>query len=322
MTGEPPADALTRATSVLSKKPDPLVPAHLIRDEVPKGFAAVLHNALDLDAGQRPQTASAMKEMLSEYEAYEHLIGDDAAAADGARQAFYAQATQLLPGATVRDRHRFDGRETALMSDGNSEVTHIAGTRSVSGIENVRSGGATKVAVAGGGILLAGIVSFAAFYFQGDATVESMVPPVEAVAETVPAAVPVTSPEPATDAAVAETEPVRQDHTNNPASSRAKETAKKTVAKQTATADANSNVENGSVVIDQNGRRVVVQNHRIEMPDIVIEENGFREKKNGRLVPLLDFRHMSIDQMQKLRTMKLRRPTETPRTPPTPMPEQ
>src|SRR6185369_5586610 len=45
LTGVPPEDALTRAMAVLSKRPDPLLPANSIRPEIPAGVAGVLTKA-------------------------------------------------------------------------------------------------------------------------------------------------------------------------------------------------------------------------------------------------------------------------------------
>ncbi len=64
LTGIPPADALTRAMNVLNKKSDPLIPANLINGEVPKGVAEVLQKAMALNADERPESAEAMREML------------------------------------------------------------------------------------------------------------------------------------------------------------------------------------------------------------------------------------------------------------------
>ena len=74
LTGIPPEDALTRAMSVLSKRPDSLVPANLVCSSVPSGVAGVLQKALDLDASGRPASAAEMRQMLKEHEKYGYLI--------------------------------------------------------------------------------------------------------------------------------------------------------------------------------------------------------------------------------------------------------
>ncbi len=73
LTGIAPEDALTRAMSVLSRKPDPLAPANMVRPAVPAGVAGVLQKAMDLDAAGRPESAAVMRQMLREYQKYGYL---------------------------------------------------------------------------------------------------------------------------------------------------------------------------------------------------------------------------------------------------------
>ena len=70
LTLVPPEDALTRAMNVLSGNQDPLVPANAIRSEIPAGVAAILQQALDLNAAARPATASEMRQMFAHHEDY------------------------------------------------------------------------------------------------------------------------------------------------------------------------------------------------------------------------------------------------------------
>lgn len=64
LTGVPPEDALTRAMDVVNNKPDPLKPPHNIHAQVSENLSAVLMRAMDLNASQRPQSATEMREML------------------------------------------------------------------------------------------------------------------------------------------------------------------------------------------------------------------------------------------------------------------
>jgi serine/threonine protein kinase len=66
MTGAPPADALTRAMSVLNGEKDPLIPAHHLNAQIPAGVAEVLNRAMALNANHRPSSAAAMRELLRE----------------------------------------------------------------------------------------------------------------------------------------------------------------------------------------------------------------------------------------------------------------
>jgi serine/threonine protein kinase len=63
-TGTPPEDALTRAMDVLSNKPDSLKSAREVEPSITEQFSNVLQLAMDLNAGNRPVSASVMREML------------------------------------------------------------------------------------------------------------------------------------------------------------------------------------------------------------------------------------------------------------------
>jgi serine/threonine protein kinase len=70
LTGLPPEDALTRAMHVLSEKADTLKPADTIHAQVSRGVAAILQNAMALNANNRPASAKEMRQMLRESEKY------------------------------------------------------------------------------------------------------------------------------------------------------------------------------------------------------------------------------------------------------------
>ena len=73
LTGNPPVDSLTRAMSVLSEQPDPLVSANQIHRQIPKGIANILNQAMNLNANQRPASAQEMLEMLNNSDKYADL---------------------------------------------------------------------------------------------------------------------------------------------------------------------------------------------------------------------------------------------------------
>src|SRR5215212_9371477 len=64
LTGEPPADALTRAAAVVNNEADPLCPAHVVRPEVPVSVSRVVRRAMAQKASLRPKTAAEMRELL------------------------------------------------------------------------------------------------------------------------------------------------------------------------------------------------------------------------------------------------------------------
>jgi len=124
LTKVAPEDALTRAMSVLSQKPDPLAPANQIRPEIPAGVAAILHKALDLDASERPESATQMRRMLRTHEDYAGLALNTVSVARSSTLDIHSQPTQLMPGATVRGLRQTDGH-TNIVDNGVSQVTAV-----------------------------------------------------------------------------------------------------------------------------------------------------------------------------------------------------
>lgn len=132
VTGVAPEDALTRAMSVLSQKPDPLVPASVVRPDVPRGFAGVLQRALDLNAGERPATAAEMRQMLRESENYAFLADAVTVAVPAADAQVFAQQTKLMPESTRAGNALATDVKTEVMPTGDSEMTSI---RALTGIK-------------------------------------------------------------------------------------------------------------------------------------------------------------------------------------------
>ena len=125
LTKVAPEDALTRAMSVLSQKPDPLIPANQIKPEIPAGVAAILHKSLDLDAAERPATAAEMRQMLREHEQYADLAINTVSVARGDGIDFHSQPTQLMPGRTMGDPLRATNAKTFVVDEDLSHVTAI-----------------------------------------------------------------------------------------------------------------------------------------------------------------------------------------------------
>lgn len=127
MTGIPPEDALTRAMHVLSGQPDTLKPANAVHIQIPRGVAAVLNNAMDLNSNQRPASAKEMRQMLREYEKYAHLVGEaNANAVNTFAQMphstdLLARETKILP---VAAQNQTDV-QTQVLSEGFSQETKV-----------------------------------------------------------------------------------------------------------------------------------------------------------------------------------------------------
>ncbi len=96
-TGTPPVDALTRAMSVLSEQADPLLPANQVNGQVTKGIANILHNAMNLNANQRPASAGEMLKMLNNSDEYEDLENVQIVVSKAVPTSFLNQETQILP---------------------------------------------------------------------------------------------------------------------------------------------------------------------------------------------------------------------------------
>ena len=64
-TGQPPTDALTRATAVLSGDVDPLKPAREVNPRIPQEFSDALTQALNLNQNARFATAAEMRGVLA-----------------------------------------------------------------------------------------------------------------------------------------------------------------------------------------------------------------------------------------------------------------
>ncbi len=123
MTGHAPEDALTRAMAVLSQKADPLVPANHIQPKIPDGVAGVVHKALDLNASERPASATEMRQMLRENESYAYLTDVDVATAATAGTNILGQQTRLMGDSTASvGQHEI---KTEVFKPNVSQVTSV-----------------------------------------------------------------------------------------------------------------------------------------------------------------------------------------------------
>jgi Serine/threonine protein kinase len=96
LTGATPPDALTRAAAVLNGQPDPLRPANEMHGQVTPAVAQVLMRAMSQNAGQRPQTAAAMREELREAGRQTLVTGQTTNAQNFSTAPLLEQDTQLM----------------------------------------------------------------------------------------------------------------------------------------------------------------------------------------------------------------------------------
>ncbi len=134
VTGIPPEDALTRAMSVLSKRPDSLVPANFVRTDIPSGVAGVLQKSLDLDASGRPNSSAEMRQMFKEHEKYGYLIDAELNAHLSKDAPQLIQDTNTLHDQTAAAAARNPSEvKTEVMPDNLSQVTAIRLSSSTGG---------------------------------------------------------------------------------------------------------------------------------------------------------------------------------------------
>jgi hypothetical protein len=108
--------------NVLGGQPDPLKRADAIRPEIPAGVAAVLHQALDLNAVSRPASAEEMRKMLKDPESAIDLLKTYVAASPAAP--FRGdQVTKMMPANTQYAGERQTHVKTEILPDRLSEET-------------------------------------------------------------------------------------------------------------------------------------------------------------------------------------------------------
>ncbi len=328
LTGQPPEDALTRAMSVLSNQPDPLAPAHFIRGDIPTGFSGVLHNALDLNASARPQSASEMRQMLKDLESYEHLATSANYANTFANADVSSQSTRLMPGTTRQATDRqtdvkteilpaYISQETALRTDDRKRVTGSeAVSFAVSGVNNKANPKRRFAFASAAGLLLAGSLAAGAYVYDpgifstaAPSTTESQTDQqLSAVEQTVTSdstansATDVTPPVPETSESASKI----TDSKSGAAKQASRNPKSATTGKKAAS-------EIDSQDFDADGKTIYVGNMkikdgRVETPDAFIDERGITPKvpnvPDVRVVqPTLppNFRNLTPEQRRKLK---------------------
>ena len=315
LTNTPPEDALTRAMAVLSHQPDPLLLANRIVPEIPAGVAAVLHNALSLNAGQRPASATQMRAMLRSYEDYENLAPAPALAqaASPLDTQIYSQQTKIMPGSTINDAGRQTDIKTEVLPAPLSQVTSLkSSAENTAGRPRKGGLGFAKAAVAAL-LLLAGTVT-AGFYLYNPSLFHRNAPaePEQTNAEPVVEQVVPANVETANVNAEATTEEPAvgtETRIDRPAEARAADPARSTRSQAASNsvqrADPNKIVIDGDTVYLGNTK---ITEHGIETPDRVITDDGITQRTPQtpqiqpplRVMPAPDLRHLSPDQRRRV----------------------
>ncbi|WP_232279998.1 protein kinase domain-containing protein [Roseiflexus castenholzii] len=101
LTGVQPPDALTRATAVLRRLPDPLISIRQLNAAIPESVGVILMQALALDPDERPVSAATMRAALAKAEA-------ETNGAALSETPMYPVDADTLPAARFSDTVRYD----------------------------------------------------------------------------------------------------------------------------------------------------------------------------------------------------------------------
>jgi serine/threonine protein kinase len=333
ITAIPPEDALTRAMSVLSRAGDPLLPANRVNPEVPKGVAGVLQKALDLNAGERPESAAAMRQMFHECDKTIVPGEADTVVTPPFDNEMLDQETRMMGGATRQEGAWQTDVKTEVLPTSNSGETSVGrgivdtGTHSSNYAPGAKGGRRWIGAMAAVLLLLVGcsaaLYVFKPSVFGGTATDENPPSPVglsnlPVNSNTVPADAATTVTVTGRDGNV-----ITEDKTG-PAPEKPAETAKggksSTAPKQKAGDDPDV------VVMDDDEIRtgdVVIRDDSIETPDRVIDDKGVHPKFPQRpLDPNFrpnispeQMKRLTPEQRRKIRIMLQRLPKQPPNAP-------
>lgn len=343
ITAVPPEDALTRAMSVLGRKADPLLPAHRVNPEVPKGVGNVLQKAMDLNADERPESAARMREMLRDCDKSIVPGEADTIITPPFDSDLLAQETRLMGGETMHDGARQTDIKTEVLPAYNSEETAVkrgildtggqAGTTNYAPAVTERGGsGGRRWIGALAALLLLLVGCSAALYmykpsvFGGSTSGEIPQSPPDMPITTVNSNSVVTDLGSPGNTAVPDT-PSAEGKTVTTGEKPA-DTAKGT--KQTTTKP-KPGEDPEKVIIDGDEVRTgdtVIKDDRIETPDHVIDENGVHPKFpqrpiNPNVRPYIspeDLKKLTPEQRRRLMRVWQRQGLPKPPTAPRPQP--
>ena len=333
-TGQPPEDALTRAMSVLSHQPDPLVPAHFVRNEIPAGFSGVLIKALDLNAAGRPQSASQMRQMVKDYGNYEHLAAAANVANTVANAEISSQSTKLMPGSTRQGIDRqtdvkteilpaYISQETALRTEDTNRITGSDSVSLTASGSTRRVGSKRRLAFASAaGLLLAG--STAAGVYLYNHVIFTFVEPESQVLSPVETEKTVTN-DPAVNSSEVVTPPVPETAGGAAKDPQLKAEVEKARTKQTSKTAKTTSGAKDLTADDLDGKTIYVgnmkiRNGRVETPDSIIDETGITPKVPNVEPPLPalppNYRNLTPEQRRKLQMVRRRNQIPLRRRPP------
>lgn len=338
VTAVPPEDALTRAMSVLSRKADPLLPANRVNPEVPKGVANVLQKALDLNAGERPESAAAMRQMLQECDKSIVPGEADTIVTPPYDNELLAQETRLMGGATMQEGAWQTDVKTEVLPTANSDETAVSRGIVDIGDEGAAASYAPAAAAAGGSgrrwigaaaaVLLLLVGCSAALYMYNPSAFGEHMPAANSANTEVPIVSVNSNSGTETDGSAVNTAPVNTPPGEERVGTAGEKPADAAKNKpNTGTKPKTDSDSDDDAVKDDDEIRsgdVVIKDDRIETPDRVIDENGVHPKFPQR--PPMDpnfrpnitpeqMRNLTPAQRRKIRMMLQRLPKPPPNAP-------
>jgi len=326
LTGSPPEDALTRAMNVLSNKADPLVPAHLVRNEIPKGVSAVLYHSMDLNADARPATAQEMREMLTEYEQLAQWEGP-AIAAPTTVSTLFTQRTKLMNAETYHEGNNLTDVRTAVIPPSPSQNTVLKAGPANTAAKRSRLR-ASALALLGIVVIACGTTIGGYLYNPAIFGYQQHLQPDEPAAE----AHSVTEPEPDSVDEPDTSDSEDSDISQTPPHSPVGKVTEQGRSPKSTTNDKRSQTNSPDVmVVDPSNievGNVKIHNGILETPEVYIDENGIRRKIPKPVMPPIpgltkeQFEVMKPEQRRKLMELMRQQQRNNPPAAPTSSPKQ
>lgn len=313
LTNTPPEDALTRAMTVLSHQPDPLLPANRYVPSIPTGVAAVLHRALSLNAAQRPASAAEMRSMLRDHERYADTIAAAPPITEPISPEIFSQHTKLMPGSTQAAARATDVK-TEVLPQSLSQVTALKASP-VDTASRPRRRFGPVAAVVSVLALLCTIAGGAYLYDPSMFSQEAVTPESDQVSQPITQTTEeVKSEQQAANVDVAPANSVSPEPSvaESRASVPATTQPSKPTRNQSASSSSGTRVDPNRIVVDGEtiymGNTKITPDGRIETPDRIIDENGVTPRvppqpgtaPGARTMPMPDLRHLTPEQRRRV----------------------
>jgi serine/threonine protein kinase len=333
VTGKPPADALTRAMSVLNGEKDPLVPAHKLHAQITPAVSEVLNRAMALNANHRPSSAAAMRELLREAatksatDDYETLADEFGAAS------LFTQNTEVMADApsragnlttepqaalTVEEETAIAKRNIKIPVAAESKATTVQPLAAMTDPGNKRRGFAVG-AIALAGLLAVGATASGLYIYRpelfgashrtapkGEKKLDFVEPARENKTEAANVA-PAVNVNAAPETATTENPALKRENVRKSEGKAVAENAPKTetkTGKQPTKSSAETKAEDeAAAALAEEG--VVMKDGKIETKDLIIEGDRFvfKNSKDRPIITPEQYRQMTPEQRKKLQRL-------------------